>query len=51
MRYRIQTDRPISVRLRPMGTATLVRVDGGIWQKELSLQLQPGREYSVAATK
>jgi len=49
MRYRIQADRPISVRLRPLGTATLLRVDGGMWQKELSLELQPGREYSVAS--
>lgn len=49
MRYRIQADRPIRVRLRPLGNATLLRVDGGMWQAELSLELQPGREYSVVS--
>jgi hypothetical protein len=51
LRYRIQADRSIIVHLRPMGTATLVQVDGGMWQKEVSLVLQPGREYSVASER
>lgn len=45
--YRIQADRAIAVRLRPMGDAALLQVDGGALQAEASLTLLPDREYAV----
>lgn len=47
--YRIQADRPIDVRLYPMGNATRIRVNGGVSRTEEALRLEPGREYVVVS--
>ena len=47
--YRIQSDTAITVRLRPMGDATSVRVDGAAAQEEVTQRLEPGREYVVVS--
>lgn len=49
--YRIQTDRATVVRLRPMGDASLVRVNDGPTQAEASLVLDPGQEYIVVSVE
>ena len=48
--YRIQADRAIAVRLRPMGDAALLQVDGGELQTDALLTLMPGHEYVVLST-
>jgi hypothetical protein len=45
--YRLQTDRPINVVLRPMGTASELRVNQGERTTEAQITLEPGREYTV----
>ncbi|PDW04427.1 hypothetical protein [Candidatus Viridilinea mediisalina] len=45
--YSIQTDSPIEVLLRPMGTAQTMRVDDGPLQAEQRLLLEPEREYTI----
>jgi hypothetical protein len=47
--YRIQADRPIDVRLYPMGEATRIRVNGGDPRTEQLLRLEPGQEYVVVS--
>lgn len=47
--YQLQVDRPLSVRLRPMGTATQMRLNGGAPRTEAALVLQPGQTYVVVS--
>lgn len=47
--YRLQVDHPIPVRLRPMGNAQQLRVNGGALVREAALILQPGQTYVVAS--
>ncbi|NNJ09781.1 hypothetical protein EKD04_005530 [Chloroflexales bacterium ZM16-3] len=47
MTYRILADEAIHVRLRPMGAAVQLRLNGGDLVSEVSLVLQPGQEYVV----
>ncbi len=47
--YRIQADRPINVRLLPMGDAQTMQINGGPAQSEVTLQLEPGVEYTVVS--
>ncbi len=50
MTYRLQADRALNVRLRPIGTATQVRVNGGAPTSEAVLRLEPDQEYVVVST-
>lgn len=51
MTYRMQVDRPINAILRPIGSATQMRVNGGPLQAEETLVLQPGQEYVVVSER
>jgi hypothetical protein len=47
--YSIQADLAITVLLRPMSDAQLIRVDGGELQQQTQIQLQPGHDYVVVS--
>jgi hypothetical protein len=47
--YRIRASRPISAILRPMGSATQIRIDGDAPRAEAALLLEPGHEYVVVS--
>ncbi|NJN66118.1 MAG: hypothetical protein HC884_05080 [Chloroflexaceae bacterium] len=47
--YRLRTDAPVVVTLRPMGTAQAIQVNGGAPQSEVTMVLQAETEYTVVS--
>lgn len=47
--YRIVSDKPVAVRLRPMGSATSLRLNDGSLQHEVALTLTADTDYVVVS--